>query len=192
MLRLCQTIFLLASLLGAGSVQAEELTLDQLMQMLAQTKTAKATFVETKSIAMLDAPVESSGELSYKAPGYFEKRSLKPKAESMQLDGNMLTLERNGRKRSLQLQGYPEIAAFIDSIRGTLAGDRKALERAYSLNLQGSAQDWKLLLTPTEAKMRKIVNEIEISGAHNQLHTITISQADGDSSLMTIQNLEVH
>jgi hypothetical protein len=140
---------------------------------------------------MLDGPVESSGELLYRAPDYFEKRTLKPKPESMQLDGNILTLERNGKARSLQLQRYPEIAAFIDSIRGTLAGNRTALERAYKLSLQGSTQDWKLLLTPTDAKMHKIVNEIEISGANNALRTIAISQADGDSSLMTINTIDL-
>jgi len=192
MLKLYRYACLLAGLLAMTPLQAgeaSELTIDQLMQMLAQTKMAQATFVETKTIAMLDAPVESSGELLYKAPDYFEKRTLKPKPESMMLDGNTLTLERSGKKRSLRLQSYPEISAFIDSIRGTLAGDRTALERAYTLSLQGSADDWKLLLTPTDAKMRKMVNEINISGANAELRTIAISQADGDSSLMTIQNI---
>jgi len=193
MLKLYRYACLLAGLLAMTSLQAgeaSELTIDQLMQMLAQTKMAQAKFVETKTIAMLDAPVESSGELLYKAPDYFEKRTLKPKPEGMMLDGNTLTLERSGKKRSLRLQSYPEIAAFIDSIRGTLAGDRTALERAYTLSLQGSVDDWKLLLTPTDAKVRKIVNEINISGANAELRTIAVSQADGDSSLMTIQNID--
>src|SRR3546814_404013 len=67
-----------------------EWNIDQLMQLLSQTRSAQATFVETKSIAMLDAPVESSGELFYRAPDYFEKRTLKPKPESMVLDGNKI------------------------------------------------------------------------------------------------------
>ena len=40
-----------------------------------------------------------------------------------------IVIERGRQKHTLQLQDYPELAAVIDSIRGTLAGDRKALER---------------------------------------------------------------
>ena len=170
--------------------QKAKWNIEQLMQLLSETRSARANFVETKSIAMLDAPVESSGELFYKAPDYFEKRTLKPKPESMVLDGNTLTMERGKKKRSLQLQNYPEIAAFTESIRGTLAGDRKALERVYQLTLQGSMQQWELLLTPIDSKMQKVVEHIRISGAQDQLHTIEISQADGDSSLMTIEKIE--
>ena len=57
--------------------------------------------------------MESSGELSYVAPDRLEKRTLKPKPESMVLDGGTLTLERGGRKRSLPLADYPEVGAFV-------------------------------------------------------------------------------
>ena len=170
--------------------QPSEWSIEQLMQLLSKTQSARASFVETKSIAMLDAPVESSGELFYKAPDHFEKRTLKPKPESMVLDGNTLVLEHGKKKRSLQLQNYPEIAAFIESIRGTLAGDRQALERTYQLDLQGSMQQWELLLKPIDSKMQKMVEHIRISGVENVLRTIEITQADGDSSLMTIEQIE--
>ena len=104
----------------------------------------------------------------------------------MLLDKDKLTIEQRGKKRVLALQNYPEIAAFIDSIRGTLAGDRQALERTYQLNLEGDARNWTLILLPIENKMKKIVAKISISGSDNALHTIDILQADGDSSRMTI------
>ena len=72
--------------------------LQQLMDSLAQHKSGRATFVETKRIAMLDKPVESLGELVFVAPDRLEKRTLKPKPESMIVDGDALTLERGGRR----------------------------------------------------------------------------------------------
>lgn len=160
--------------------------LDQLMQALATTQNGHASFVEKKNIAMLDKPVESSGELFYTAPDRLEKRTLKPKPESMVLDKDKLIVEQRGKKHVLSLQSYPEIAAFIDSIRGTLAGDRKALEKSYKLGISGSQENWKLNLLPIQDKMKKVVTSIWITGADNQLKTIEIKQADGDSSLMTI------
>lgn len=161
--------------------------LQQLMDTLAQTKSGRATFVEKKHIALLDRPVESSGELLYTAPDRLEKRTFKPKPESMVVNGNELLVERGRQKYQLQLQAYPELAAFIDSIRGTLAGDRGALERSYRLSLEGSAERWVLQLEPVDPKMQAVVRRIRISGARNQVRGIDITQADGDSSTMAIE-----
>ena len=161
--------------------------LQQLMDTLAQSKSGRATFVETKHIALLDKPVESSGELLYTAPDRLEKRTLKPKAESMTVNGGALLIERGKQKYHLQLQTYPELAAFIDSIRGTLSGDRKALERNYRLSLDGSAERWTLQLLPLDEKMQAVTRRIRISGVRDQVGSIEITQADGDSSLMVIE-----
>ena len=67
--------------------------IDQLMRGLAQTRASHARFVETKTIAMLDEPVESSGELFYSAPDRLEKRTLRPRRESMLVDGSALLIE---------------------------------------------------------------------------------------------------
>lgn len=163
--------------------------LQQLMETLAQNQSGSATFVETKHIALLDKPLESSGELRYTAPDRLEKRTLKPKPESMTVNGGELLIERGRQKHQLQLQAYPELAAFIDSIRGTLAGDRKALERNYRLSLEGSAERWTLQLLPLEAKMQAVIQRIRISGMRDQVSRIEISQADGDNSLMVIEKL---
>jgi len=188
LLYLCLTLCSLLSIATASHAEATW-DLDQLMQSLAATRSGHASFIEKKSIAILDKPVESSGELFYTAPDRLEKRTLKPKAESMVLDKDNLIVEQRGKKHVLSLQSYPEIAAFIDSIRGTLAGDRKALERTYKLNMVGHQQDWNLSLLPLEDKMKKVVISINISGSGNMLDTIEIKQADGDSSLMMITPL---
>ena len=159
---------------------------DQLMQALAQNKSGRATFVEKKYIAMLDRPVESSGDLLYTAPDRLEKRTVKPKPESMVLEGNTLTVERGHRQYVLALQDYPELGAFTESIRGTLAGDQKALARIYNITLDGSEERWTLTLRPIEPKMAAAVQRVVIRGSHADLRSIEIEQADKDRSVMTI------
>ena len=176
-------------LLAPLTSHAAEWDIEQLMRSLAQTRIGHASFVEKKSIAILDKPVESSGELFYSAPDHLEKRTLKPKPESMVVHGNELLIERGRKKHRLQLQDYPELAAFLDSIRGTLAGDRKALERNYKLSLEGSAERWTLRLLPLDEKMQAVIQRIHISGVRDQVRSIAITQADGDSSVMTIEKL---
>jgi len=122
----------------------------------------------------------------FTAPDRLEKRTLKPKPESMIVQGGELSIERGGRQYRVQLQAQPQLAAFIDSIRGTMAGDRQSLERNYRLELQGTQQAWVLQLVPRDNQMRGVIRQIRISGAQDQVKSVEISQADGDSSLMLI------
>lgn len=182
-------LVVLALMPAAGISDAAELDIDQLMHGLAQTRSGRAGFVEKKYIAILDRPVESSGELFYSAPDRLEKHTIKPKPESMVLDNGTLVIERGRQKHSLQLQDYPELATFIDSIRGTLAGDRKALERNYRLSLEGGVERWTLQLLPVDEKMQAVINRIRITGARYAVRSIEINRTDGDSSLMLIEKL---
>ncbi len=189
-LRLMWRVLLVWALMQVSVMShAAEWTIDQLMSGLAQIRSDQASFVETKFIAMLDKPVESSGELLYTAPDHLEKRTIKPKPESMILDQGTLVIERGRQKHRLQLQDHPELAAYVDSIRGTLAGDRKALERNYRLTLDGTEERWTLQLLPMDEKMQAVVKRIRIAGVRDTVRSIEITQADGDSSLMLIEKL---
>jgi len=179
----------LALMLAPVIGHAAEWDIDQLMRGLAQIRSDHASFVEKKFIAMLDKPVESSGELFYTAPDHLEKRTIKPKPESMILDHGTLVIERGRQVHRLQSQDYPELAAFIDSVRGTLAGDRKALERNYRLSLDGTVERWTLQLLPLDEKMQAVVKRIRVAGVRDTVRSIEITQADGDSSLMLIEKL---
>ena len=161
----------------------------QLMQGLAQNKSGRASFVETKYIALLDKPVESSGELLYTAPDRLEKRTLKPRPESLLIENGSLTVERGKRRLVLRLQDYPELVAFTESIRGTLAGDTVALKRIYNLELEGSQERWTLTLRPIETRMMNVVQHIRIGGSRADVNSIEIEQADKDRSVMLIAPL---
>ncbi|HET9462821.1 MAG TPA: outer membrane lipoprotein carrier protein LolA [Thiobacillus sp.] len=183
--RRCALVWL--ALLVSPAIQAAPLSVSQLMAALAKNPQGAATFTEKKFIAILEQPIESSGELLFIAPARLEKRTLKPKPETMVLDGDILTLERGRRKHVLQLKDYPEVAAMIESIRATLAGDRTALERAYHLALDGGNERWALVLTPLDPKVGAVIARIRMEGVKDVVHSVEILQADGDRSLMTIE-----
>lgn len=160
--------------------------LDRLMALLAERTRGHVSFVEQNYLAVLDRPVEASGELLYERPDRLEKRTLAPRPASLMLEKGDLTIQSGRRKRVLALHDYPQIAPFIESIRATLAGDRAALEQVFQLAFEGSLARWTLSLVPLDAKLKAVVREIRIEGARDELHTVTILQADGDRSVMTI------
>jgi len=160
--------------------------LDELMALLAKREHGHVTFVEEHFLRVLDRPVESSGELLYDAPDRLEKRTLKPKPESLVLEHGVITARRGHRTYVLNLSDYPQIVPLIDSIRATLAGDRASLEHLFKVDFEGDLETWKLRLTPSDATVAKSVKEIRIEGARDAIHSVEIQQADGDRSLLTI------
>lgn len=183
---------LFACLLLAGCTLPALAAFDvgQLMDDLARHKGGKARFVEKKYISLLDKPVVSTGEMTYAAPDRLEKRTLTPKPELLLLDKEMLSIERDKQKLTINLSSQPEALAFIDSIRGTLTGNRAALEKNYLLHLAGTADKWVLTLLPSDQKIAALVQRITISGSRSQIRSIEYLQADGDRAVMSIEPIE--
>jgi len=164
--------------------------IDQLMSELAQHKGGRAKFVEKRSLAVLDRPLVATGEMTYTPPDRLEKRTFTPKPEILVLDKDQVSIERDKRTYSINLASRPEALAFVDSIRSTLAGNRAALEKNYTLQLSGTADAWVLALTPTAPQIATLLQRIMVSGSQDQIHTIEYLLADGDRSELTIEPLE--
>jgi hypothetical protein len=176
------------SAVAAEARDAAGWDIKRLMQELAQVKTAQGRFVERKHLAILNAPLELSGTLVYVAPSRLEKHTLAPRQESLVLERGELTIESKGRnqRRTLVLQDYPVIWAFVESIRSTLAGDLPTLSRFYQVSLDGGERRWRLTLKPSEPGMQDVVSEIRISGDGSWINAIEIIESGGDRSVMTI------
>ncbi|MGP1682149.1 MAG: outer membrane lipoprotein carrier protein LolA [Giesbergeria sp.] len=168
---------------------AADWALPDLMHALALKKTGKASFTEKKYIDILENPLESSGELSFEAPNRLEKRTLKPRPESMLLDGDKLTVTLYEKQPlQLRLQDHPDVAALVESIRGTLSGDQATLEKNYAIEFSGAQNKWQLTLVPVQQALTKVVRQIHIGGADANIKTIAFDQTDGDRIEMTISS----
>jgi hypothetical protein len=157
-----------------------------LMDLLRAHPPGRAHFNETRYVSILDRPLESSGDLVFTPPDRLEKRVTSPGAERLVVDRERLVIDRAGRKQVMALADYPQVAVLIESIRGTLAGDREALERTYALALEGDTRAWRLVLRPRDASLAQLVERVEIQGSGALVQRVAIEQADGDHSFMQI------
>lgn len=177
----------LALMILTSGAWADETTLTQLMHTLAQHPQTSATFTEKKYLAMVKQPLVATGTLLFRAPDHLEKTTLQPQPESLILEGTTLTLERSGhRSHTISLDTYPEIAGFIEGIRGTLQGNIEVLQKNYLLHLNGYPGPWTLSLNPREASVSHLFKSITIQGNEAAIQQITITQQDGDHAVMTI------
>lgn len=161
--------------------------LDEVLGLLAMRQHGRVEFIEQQFLSVLKRPIESSGELRYDAPDRLEKRTLKPRTETLVLNGSVLTVEKAHSRRVMDLHAYPQALPFIESIRATLAGDRGALERVFHVEFAGTAARWSLILVPLDSKIKQSVAQVRIDGMRDQLQRVEIRQPDGDRSLMTLR-----
>ena len=170
-----------------GATAASAFDLEALTALLATVRSGEATFVETRRIEMLDRTLTSSGRLTFKAPDVFVRETLKPRHEKLAVDGNTLTMSLGERSRTLQLDASPEAAVIVEAIRGTLTGNRAALERLFETRVVGDASAWTLELVPRDLRLRGQVASVRVSGRESAVREVRVLLADGDHSVMTIE-----
>ena len=177
---------LAAGLLLPPAASAAPWDLAALMGRLAARKSGEASFQETKTLAMLDAPIRSSGILRFAAPDMLEMQTLEPTRQRLLVRGRQVSVEVAGRSQSFDLDRNPAVGALVEGIRATLDGDLAGLQRGYHTRLQGEQGRWTLVLVPRLPAARARVSEIDLSGSGASVRSIAVFQADGDRSWMRI------
>jgi hypothetical protein len=81
----------------------------------------------------------------------------------------------------------PELAAMVEAMRGTLAGDGNALQRYFKPTVQGAASRWTLTLVPLDLRLLGVVRQLRIDGHQADVRVVELQLADGDRSVMTIE-----
>jgi hypothetical protein len=183
--RLVAALFVAAALLAPTAAASFDLA--QLTTLLGRVKSGEASFVEKRRVEVLDRTLESSGRLAFRSPDSFVRETLKPRHEKLEVNGNVLTMSIGERSRTLQLDSSPEAAVIIEAIRGTLMGNRDALERFFATTVSGDAASWTLDLVPHDLRLRGQVASVRVLGRESVVREVQVLLADGDRSTMTIE-----
>lgn len=170
---------------------AHALTLAELLGSMSAITDQRGRFVERKTLAVLDKPVEVKGTLVYRRPDFLERRNDPPADEVMTVSGDHLNVAWPSKheKRDLTLSSNPVVWAFVESIRATLSGNGASLERFYWATLTGTLDHWTLSLEPRASGVASYVKTILLSGDHTRIRRVQVMEANGDESVMDIQPL---
>jgi outer membrane lipoprotein-sorting protein len=162
--------------------------LKELMATLALKKEDTARFKEQKFLKVLSKPLKSEGTLHFRAPDYLEKRTLKPKEERLVVENNIVRFfDHQKETRSLSLDAYPPLRDLLNGIRFTLLGEVAELKKYFELELRGDCRQWSLILVPKSESAMNILERIIILGEKDTIVKITLVEANGNFSIMTIE-----
>lgn len=178
---------------GPSAGGAEEWTLDDLLALRSRVLEERVAFVQERHSWLLEKPLVSRGELYYRAPSLLEQTVTTPFPSYVRIDGDDVTLTRDGETQQVSLRQYPQIARQAVALRGVLSGDRQALEHEFDLDLHGSSAAWFLRLTPREGTGATddhsgvlSAAEFEIHGSGARLQKIEILRSPGEQTSITI------
>lgn len=184
----CLAAAALATPAGAQA-PASGFDLTQLMRTLAQVKSGEASFTEVRTVPLLDRTLQSSGRLSFEAPDTFVRETLKPRHDKVAVAGNQVTMSLGSRSRTVPLDSVPEAAVIMEAIRGTLTGNREAIDRNFETQVSGTPQRWTLELKPREPRLLQLVSSVRVTGEQAMLREVAVAMSGGDRSVMTISPL---
>ena len=114
-------------------------------------------------MALLAAPLVNEGTLYFAPKGRLVRHITAPAPATVLIDEGSLRFADAGGSETLSLAQNPVLRLFVDSFVKIFAGDRVALERMYTMELQAlpvgadGVARWSLGLRPRVAPMTQII-----------------------------------
>ncbi len=180
------TLILALGLLAPVSALAND-TLGALLEALTTERAATLAFEERRDDPMLEFPEIRSGSLAFEPPDTLTRQVDGPRGETVHIEGDTLTLERRGSSREIDLNEQPALDTLTGLFRALLNGDREQLGANFEIELTGDMEAWTLELVPRDRALRRMVPELTLTGAGDELRELITVEAGGHQSHMRFE-----
>jgi len=172
---------LLAATSLLASPNARALDLDQLSAQLAAAQVVHGGFVQEKYLRGLPQPLRSEGHFVLERSHGLLWQLDTPIKQDYRIVPSGIDQRTSGGWRPIRQQiGLAQQSRLFIAL---LQGDRTALERDFSLTLQGSARAWQLELMPRAGLLKQIFTTIRIAGGQ-YVERIELQEAQGDGTVL--------
>jgi hypothetical protein len=152
-----------------------------ILQALAQPAPMRTEFVELRGSPLLQQPLRIEGQYQRPDADTLVRDVRTPYLETTTLRKGQASIARPGKPvRTFALSRVPELAQLQASFGALLSGDRILLERHYRLAAQGTREEWTLVLTPMDAKLKGTLRDITLHGRNEELRCIETRPTKGD------------
>jgi len=180
-------VVLFAFMLDASSAAGGPLDARQIVASLAREAPSSIAFTEARFSALLREPLIVSGTLGYLGPGSLERRVASPYVETTTIRGDSVRIERDGEAaRTFGLKRVPELNGFVAAFVGLLAGDATQLEQEFVLSATGDAGSWQIELAPKEARARRRLRSVLVSGHGSEPRCFAVLDTQGGGSVILV------
>ena len=177
--------------LPAAAVETAEtgLTLAGVAARLSEPQVLRGRYSQTRHIALLSRPLESSGRFILSGKGLYWEQE-KPFASVLIADGERLAQRMaDGPLVTMDSSGQPLVLSFSRIFLNMFRGEHADLEEHFSIQFQAERDAWEIELLPTSFPLSEGINSIKLSGRYH-IDLITVIGSD-PSDTMTISFSEL-
>lgn len=179
---------LLACLPGMCLASPAEFDARAVVSGLKREVPARTPYVEVRFSQMFSRPMVTRGELEYLGAGRLGKRVDEPYQETTTIADGEVTVQRGSRKpRRIELERVPELDGFLRGFSALLGGDVAALEEHFHIAGSADANHWRLEFAPRDARLARRIKAIAVDGQASAARCFSIIEADGDASIMLVE-----
>lgn len=165
-------------------------TLQELMRSMADTPGVVAEFVETKHLALLDAPLETRGTLYFIPPKRLARHTVAPGRSTLIIDGDRLVFSDETGDQTLDLASNPIARVFVDNFIVLFNGDISELERRYEAHFAVDGGSWSLRLVPKRAPIDAAIASITMVGDSGGMRSMVMKETQGDFTETTFTKVD--
>jgi outer membrane lipoprotein-sorting protein len=182
---------LLFALSWVGSARAQDVTLESVLAEFAKVSALSAHFREEKRMALLSVPLISEGDIYYERPRRLARHTKVPAASSVVLDGAELSFGDAQHRESMGVDAHPALRVLVDTFVSVLSGAKERLLAMADVKLEKvGARGFKILVTPKEPNVLKLVKSMTFEGEGSALTKMELLDANGDRSVTTFSSVK--
>ena len=135
-------------------------------------------------------PLTLHGQLDYGGDDKLGKRVDSPYRETTTIADGKATIDREGRgAKTFGLDRAPDLQGLLASFSALLSGDAATMNRYYAIDETADETHWTLTLHPRSDALAKHLKSVVIDGTAKEPRCFTMTQADGDASIMLLGDL---
>jgi hypothetical protein len=182
--------FVVVLLMGASmfltTTRAWTLELETVLDSAAVTPPSRVGFREERHNPMLQDPMVLTGYLEYPSVGVLHKIIQTPFEETILVDPDHVTIEREGEIRRLAMSRSRSLKTILGAIEAILSGDSEKLESIFDHELSGTNAAWSVRLTPVSRRIAKQLKSLQVTGEDQVLSSIRIDLQNGEWQIIHI------
>lgn len=187
-------LILAAALLFAlQAVSADAIETDAVFTKIAERLAAPAVlrgnFTQSRKIALLERPLQSSGSFLLSDMGLYWRQD-EPLVSVMIADGERLLQQIDGGSlQAIDVAKNPMVLTFSTSFLSIFNGTEAELRSHFTVEFLDGEDSWSIQLTPTEYPMSEAIETINLRG-REYIEELTVISRSSEKTMIRFSDLQ--
>jgi len=192
-MRLVRNSVVFAALLAVSAFAGEAVQTDETLQdvvaRLATHAVVRGKFRQSREIALLSRPLESSGSFLLSDLGLYWRQEL-PLASVLIADGERMVQQvDDGPSQSLEVAEHPMVLPFSRVFLSIFNGSEDELRENFDIVFTAGEHNWKIVLTPISYPLSEAVHTIILRG-REYIEELTVISRSSDETMIQFFDLQ--